>query len=333
MKSRRLVFPEKGRCVVEEVELAKDLGANELLLRNRVSLISAGTELALYAGTHRAIDVPENKWAKYPFRPGYAAVGEVLKTGSAVKGYKVGDLAVHGGSHADYLIVGVDPWGAEVALPAGCDREALVFYKMLKISITAVRLAPPVFGQNVVVIGMGVVGNLAAQLYKLAGAHKVAGADLSQARLDIAKKSGAIDLAFHVKDKPLKECVKELGEFGAEIIVEAVGSSLAIDAALKAVARKGRVVLLGSPRVKMEIDPYFDIHATGVQVIGAHGAAVDEQIRTRDKMFLFELLSGGKVRVKDLITQRMPFEKAQAAYEGLLKETDKYVGVILTYPG
>ena len=69
---------------------------------------------------------------------------------------------------------------------------------------------------------MGVVGNLAAQCYKLAGAGTVAGADLSKVRLNLAKKSGAIDLAFHVKDRPLKECVKQLGSYGADIIVEAV---------------------------------------------------------------------------------------------------------------
>ena len=69
MKTQQLVFPDKLKCEVEEVEINEDLGPDEVLVRNSTSLISAGTELAMYARTHRGFDVPEFTYASYPFIP------------------------------------------------------------------------------------------------------------------------------------------------------------------------------------------------------------------------------------------------------------------------
>ena len=323
MKSRQIVFPEKGQCLVEDVEFADAPAGANVLIRNRRSLISAGTELSFYTGTNRSIEIPEAKWAKYPFRPGYMGVGEVLAVGPDVRDLKPGQVIFHPGKHG--TVVQIDDWGWRFPLPAGMDEEAALFAALTEIAMSAVRVAPPVFGQNVVVLGMGVVGLLAARLYRLAGA------DLSERRLDLARRFGAIDLAFPVRQRPLSDWTKELGPRGAEIVVEAVGSSPTIEAALKAVAAAGRVVLLGSPRQKMEMDPYRDIHARGVQLIGAHMNAVDEATRRRDRPFIVEMLASGRLPVRDLITQHMDFADARTAYEGLSKQTDDFVGVVLTY--
>ena len=330
MKSQQIVFPEKGVCLVEEVEYADvPTGAN-VLIRNRRSLVSAGTELSFYTGTNRCIEVPEMKWAKYPFRPGYAGVGEILAVGPDVSDIQPGQIVFHPGKHG--TVVQIDDWGWRFPLPSGMDEEAALFAYLAEVAMTAVRVAPPVFGQNVVVLGMGVVGILAARLYKLAGARVVAGADVSEQRLNLARRCGAIDLAFPVRDRPLADWTKELGSRGAEIVVEAVGLPLTIEAALKSVAANGRVVLLGSPRVKMEMDPYWDIHRRGVQVIGAHINTVDEATRGRDRPFLIELLASGRLPVRDLITHHMDFTDVHTAYEGLWTQPDEFVGVVLTYP-
>jgi 2-desacetyl-2-hydroxyethyl bacteriochlorophyllide A dehydrogenase len=330
MKSQQIVFPEKGRCLVEEVDYADQPTGANVLIRNRRSLVSAGTELSFYSGTNRCIEVPEMKWAKYPFRPGYAGVGEVLAVGPEVRDLQPGQVIFHAGKHG--TVVQIDDWGWRFPLPPGMDEEAALFAFLAEVSMTAVRVAPPVFGQNVVVLGMGVVGILAARLYKLAGARVVAGADLSERRLELARRCGAIDLAFPVRDRPLADWTKNLGPRGAEIVVEAIGSSATIETALKSVAAAGRVVLLGSPRVKMQMDPYWDIHRRGVQVIGAHGNAVDEATRRRDRPFLIELLASGRLPVRELITHHLALADAVTAYEGLLKQPDDFVGVVLTYP-
>ena len=257
MKTNYLVFPEKGRCLIETAELAAPK-ENEIVVKNILSQVSAGTELSLFNRTHRGIDVPTFGWAKYPFKPGYAAVGKIIETGSGVKNFAVGDTVFHQGSHATVNVL--DAGGKIIKLPAGMSAETGVFFALVEIAMTAPRVAPVAFGETVVVVGMGAVGNLAAQLYKLSGARLVAGADLSAKRLKNAMDCGAIDVALNVKAKPLAEQTAALGEYGAELVIEAVGVPASIDSCLKAVAVGGRVVLLGSPRSNMEIDPYFDIH-------------------------------------------------------------------------
>ncbi|MBN1672076.1 MAG: zinc-binding alcohol dehydrogenase [Kiritimatiellae bacterium] len=329
MKIRQLVFPEKERLEIETIECDESLQPGQVWIRNRASLISAGTELAMFLQLHRGFHVPQATWAEYPFHPGYSVVGEVMAKGTDVSALNIGDLVHHRGKHATHAKV---HQGQCIRVPAGCAPETAAFYTLLHHAITALRVAPVVFGQHVVVLGMGLIGNLAAQTYRLAGAGLVAGADPSVKRLELAKTCGAIDLAFNVKDKPLSGWVEqELGEHGAEIIVDAVSTQQALDAAMKAVADRGRVVIVGCPRVPIELDLYFDLHRKGAQLIGANADVVDPEQRRRDRPLLMGLLAAGKLRVAELITQRCAFEDALSAYEGLRDRPDEFVGVVLAY--
>ena len=78
MLAQRLVFPEPQRCEVEEFDLDERLGPGEVLVRNRLALISAGTDLEIFTRTHRAFLDPDSAYARYPFYPGSAAVGDVI---------------------------------------------------------------------------------------------------------------------------------------------------------------------------------------------------------------------------------------------------------------
>jgi 2-desacetyl-2-hydroxyethyl bacteriochlorophyllide A dehydrogenase len=327
MQARRLVFPDRNKCEVETFELADSPGAGQVLVQNRVTLVSAGTELAMFTRSHRGFDEPDFGYAKYPFRPGYAAVGEVLQVGEGVADIREGDRVFHAGHHATHALTG----GAR-KLPGDLSDERAAFQALTSISMSAPRLAPVRLGENVVVVGMGLVGNLCAQLCKLAGAAVVAGADLSAARLAKALDCG-IDRAFNLGEKPLAEWAAELGPAGAELVIEAVGIPPTIDACMKAVADNGRVVLLGSPRLNMEFDPYFDIHRKAMRIIGAHGRGVDAATRERDVPFICSLLASGRVRVDSLVTHQMPFAEGLAAFEGLRDRKDEYLGVLLRYPG
>ena len=253
----------------------------------------------------------------------------MLSSGSNVKEFAVGDLVHNTGKHSTYTKISEKQC---VKVPENCEAEIAAFYSMVHHSITALRVAPVCFGENVVVAGMGLIGNLAAQEYRLAGAGIVAGADMSEKRLAIAQQSGAIDLSFCVGERGLPEWVQELDEYGADIVVDAVSTQEALDACLKAVAAKGRVVILGCPRTPLNFDAYFDIHVKGTKLIGANTRNVDPGQRIRDRAFLMYLLGAGKLDVRKLISHRIPFEKAQSAYEGLRDRPDDYLGVILQYP-
>lgn len=322
-----LVFPGKDRCVTEALTIPEELGPGDVLVRNRFSLISAGTELAMFMRTHRGFDEPDFGYAKYPFRPGYAAIGEVLAVGDGVTDLAPGARVFHRSRHATHALHSHD---VVLPVPEGVPDTHAPFLAMLQIAMSAPRQAPVYFGENVLVMGMGLVGNLCAQLCALAGAGRVAGADLAAPRLRQAQACG-VELAFNLSEKPLAGWLPELGPRGANYVVEAVGSGATIDIAIKAAAAHGRVVLLGSPRDKFVLDPYFDVHRTGVRLIGAHASTVADATRDQDMPFLWSLLASGRISVDPLITHVLPYTEGQKAYDGLRDKKDEFLGVLLEY--
>jgi 2-desacetyl-2-hydroxyethyl bacteriochlorophyllide A dehydrogenase len=333
MRIKQVVFTEKNRCVVEERDLRDTPAENEILVRNVRTLISAGTELAMLTKIHRGFSDPANTYAHYPFYPGYSAVGEIVKAGAhaAAAGLVAGEMVAWEGKHATHGLT--SDMISTYLLPRASDDdlEVYTFAALLTTAFTSIHLAPVTPGENVVVVGMGIVGNLTAQLYRAMGAGTVAGADLSPRRLEVARATGAVDLAFDTSQRPLTEWTRDLGSRGAELVVDAVGLSPSISSCLKAVAARGRVVLLGSPREKMEIDPYNDIHSRGVRLIGAHASTVDRAARERDRPLVLGWLRDGCVRVRDLITRHYALHDAPAAFAGLRDKPDVHLGVILTY--
>ena len=328
MEVHSLVFPSKDQCAVESSAVPDVPGPGEVLVRNRFSLISAGTELAMFTETHRGFEEPDFGYAKFPFRPGYAAIGEVLAVGDGGTDLAPGTRVFHRNRHATHALLSHD---VVLPVPEGVPDTHAPFIAMLQIALSAPRQAPVYFGENVLIIGMGLVGNLCAQLCGLAGAGQVAAADLAAPRLAQARACG-VDLAFDMSRKPLADWLPALGPRGANYVVEAVGSGVTIDIALKAVARHGRVVLLGSPRDKLELDPYFDVHRTGVHLIGAHASTVDAATREQDMPFIWSLLASGRINVEPLITHVLPYTEGQKAYEGLRDRKDEFLGVLLEYP-
>jgi 2-desacetyl-2-hydroxyethyl bacteriochlorophyllide A dehydrogenase len=325
MKAQRLVFPEANRCEIETIDVADKPEAGKVLVRNIVSVISPGTELALYCGTHRAINIPENKWAKYPFRPGYCALGEVLADAG---GFKAGDKILHAGPHATYSQI--DPNYFALKAVAGLEDELVPFLRLLQVSMTAIRLAPVKMGERVLVIGMGIIGNFAAQLYNQCGAADVIGSERSAGRIDRAGQCG-IAPVFNVAEKPLADWFSQSKTPAPELVIEAIGLAATITESFKVVKPRGRVVLLGSPRKVQEFDPYFDIHAKGTTLIGAHGNWYDAETQKADAPFLMGWIKSGKIKVKPLITHRVSLSEAMNIYPGLRDHPEDYMGVVIRY--
>ena len=94
--------------------------------------------------------------------------------------------------------------------------------------------------------------------------------DLLDARLEVARRHGATHVVNPSREDAPAAIAAATGGRGPDVAIEATGHPAVINDALRAVGRMGRVVLLGSPRGRVEIDPYTDIHSKGVTVIGAH---------------------------------------------------------------
>src|SRR5919205_1349321 len=122
-KARQNVILEPFKVGVREVPLPPP-AANQVLVAAEVSAVSAGTELAVYTGTHQWLKDPNLPDWKFPFRPGYSAAGTVAAVGSAVTGWKAGDRVSYPGNHAsaELLTLGHER-GRMWRLPDALDAE------------------------------------------------------------------------------------------------------------------------------------------------------------------------------------------------------------------
>jgi 2-desacetyl-2-hydroxyethyl bacteriochlorophyllide A dehydrogenase len=309
-----LVFPAPDVCEIVESELAPDLGPHEVLIRNRLGLISPGTELAMFRGTHPGFGVAGHH-AQYPYFPGYAGVGTVVGAGARVTGLDVGTRVFHQANHC--TATRQPDW---MVLPVGdLADERAVFLKLLGVALTAHLVAPIVPGEAMHVIGLGLVGNLAAQLGAALGADPVTAVDPSRARVDRARACG---IDARVSGAGLE----------APYVIEAAGTAAALRAAFDATAPDGRLVILSSPREPFTLDPYADIMERGLHVIGAHEWRRSREQRAPHDAFLHELLASRRVAVDPLVTHRVPLRDAARAYAGLRDDPESWLGILLDHP-
>jgi threonine dehydrogenase-like Zn-dependent dehydrogenase len=319
MQVARLVFPAKATCEVETVDLDESIGSHEVLIRNRLGLVSPGTELAIFTGEHRGFEMPGH-WAQYPWWPGYCNVGEIVAAGKAVATLAPGDRVVHESTHATFAR---QHWTTVVKVPDSVPDERAVFFKLVGIAMTPQLVSPIAFGDRAVVVGLGMVGNLAAQLCREAGAWSVVGIDPDAGRRATAQSCG---LAVRADLDAI--------DFDPQYVVEAVGLGVTVRDAIRVTARSGRTIILSSPREKVEIDPYFDIHHSARQVIGTHESARSRDQRRPYDAFLLHLLGSDRVMVDPFVTHRLPFGAGlQRAYEGLRDEPGAWMGVLIDYSG
>ena len=330
MKAKRLVFPEKLRTEIEEIDIPDAPGPGEILVENLYGLISPGTELAMFTQTHVGFPIPDFRYAKFPFRPGYAAVGRAVLIGVGVDGIREGDCVFTRGHHVSHAVVSTDRPLPKI--PEGVPLEHVPFAALAQIALTAVRLSDIRLGHTVAVFGQGLIGNFTAQLMRCAGARQVIGVDRVRERLDIAAQCG-IDVQLHTPAEDAPDRIRELtGGVGCQVSVEATGNPAVAVPTVRAAAQMGKAVLLGSPRGSAEIDIYFDLHRTGVSLIGAHGSRQADAHRFGDPdphELMLDFIAGGRLQVAPLITHALPASGAQEAYMGLKDRKETYLGVLL----
>jgi 2-desacetyl-2-hydroxyethyl bacteriochlorophyllide A dehydrogenase len=330
MKAKLVVFNESYKVDFEEKQLPDKLKPGELLLETQYTLISAGTELAMYTGTHVGFSDPKNTWVKYPYYPGYCTVAKVLKTGKDVTSFKQGDTVfTNEPRHRSHSII-----DSKIAINIeGIPEKRALFITMGSISLTVLRVIDTVKEDNVAVMGMGIVGNLAGQICKTDKAKTVIGIDLIEKRLDAAKKSG-IDHVLNPKKADLAKEIEKITS-GKELntVIEATGNPVVIRDALTITGKKGRVLLLGSPRGKTEIDFYNLVHAKGVHIIGAHSSySVNEKwSHMQNKELVADYIKREVLKVDRLVTHEIKPEGMKEAYEGLLNKKEEYLGVIIKW--
>src|SRR5216683_8318806 len=217
MNALQAILLEPFKVVVREVDLPSP-AANQILVATEVSAVSAGTELAVYTGTHQWLKDPGLPDWKFPFRAGYSAAGRVVEVGPGVSGWKPGDRVSFPGNHAsaELLTIGHER-GRLWKLPDDLDFEKAALACILRYGMGASIRAGLTLGRSFAVLGLGMIGQAALRCAMAAGAWPVIGIDSVKMRRDAALAARA-DLVLDPADPHLKAKMHEfLGMKGAEI--------------------------------------------------------------------------------------------------------------------
>ena len=235
-----VLFEEKNRVSVGKAHL-KECGPSELVCETLYSTISPGTELRMLGGHYGAE-------GKYPFVPGYSSFGRVVEVGAEVPGWRVGDLinarntvafddvlALWGG-HSGFKVIPTLGEDRPVRLPQGADPLDYLVTDLAAISLRGVEAAAPKAGETAVVIGQGLVGALSAAWLGIHGCRVIV-VDLEEARLERALRNGAA-FAVSPRESDAVSRIQSLCNGGADIVVEASGTSQGVETAFRLLRRK-----------------------------------------------------------------------------------------------
>jgi 2-desacetyl-2-hydroxyethyl bacteriochlorophyllide A dehydrogenase len=341
MRARQAVILAPFKTEVREVELPPP-APNQILVQTEVSAVSAGTELAVYTGTHQWLQDPNLPDWKFPFRPGYSAAGVVAAVGSAVTGWKPGDRVSYPGNHASAELLTLGHERCKLwKLPDRLTAAKAAWACVARYGMGASIRAGITLGRSAAVLGLGAIGQFTLRCLLAAGASPVVGIDNVRMRREAVLAAGAA----HVLDPDAGDTRKMLDEFlgtrGAEIVADATGIPDAIPKAMALACDGGQVVVVGSPRGRAkEVNFYDDLHRRYIEVTGAHGNMLFEPAHTRlagawdinkAQRWLLASLTSGRLVLDGLVTHQIRAEELTAAYDGLLKKKEEYLGVVVLW--
>ncbi len=247
MKSRYYYY-DNGSYGMETEELPK-LEENQFLLKAIITQLSVGTETAMNTGKARIMKG----------RHGYSFVGEVVEMGKDVKDVKMGDRIACQKNHGDYTIMtsGASHWGAYYHIPDAVSNEAATFLSLGLVSLYVIERAKLSLGQTMVVVGLGTVGQMAAQLARLNGAGCVIGIDLETRKQEMAVKLGA-NIAINSDSNELNKALElSLQNSPAPTFADVTGSSKAVEWIMENSKPKSRIVIAGAYKENITFDPWL----------------------------------------------------------------------------
>jgi len=277
---------------------------------------------------------------------GYSSAGTALAVGGLVEGIVPGDRVACGGvgyaNHAEFAVV---PKNLVVKVPANVSDEEAAFATLGAIALQGVRLADPKLGETVLVLGLGLLGQMTVQMLRANGC-RVLGTDLDPSLIKLAERWGAIGLPIGEADNLCSELTAGHG-VDAVLVCAGTSSNEPIELCGRVTRQKGRVVVVGA--VRMDI-PREDFFKKEISVVisrsygpGRYDPDYEEGgndypmgyvrfTEQRNMQTVLELIAGGKLDVRSLITHRFPIDEAVTAY-GLIEgqKREPYLGIVLAY--
>jgi L-iditol 2-dehydrogenase len=276
-----------------------------------------------------------------PLIMGHEASGVIAETGASVRGWKRGDRVtfdstiyplhdwytleghynlsdnrevlgvspgtyVRNGAFAEYVAV---PQHILYRIPDKVTYEQAAMVEPVAVALHAVNISRTKIGESCVVIGAGTIGGFIVQLLQMAGAFPIIAVDLNQANLERAGQMGA-NFLFRPEDDMLADQVISLTHYrGADLVIEAVGSSVTVNLGISLLRKGGRIVLVGNIAPKVDI-PLQKIVTGELQLLGS--CAIRGEYAT-----VLELLEQGKINTDPFISAIVPLSDAAMWFQKL----------------
>ena len=326
---------------IEDVDLDTDnLGPHEIWVQTEISALKIGTDRGNYEGAVYGLNE-----AAYPRNVGDSSVGIVRGVGSEVSRFEVGDRVVDRHSHASAHIYDERQHIAKV--PEGVAPEDAVWSHLYTLSGFCYRKAHFEPGENVAVVGLGVLGLGAVALGPLFGA-RVVGLANSPIRMEMAMKMGA-HAAYLSNDPDLQTKLDEFTNgMGIDLVILTANPWPAYRTSVEVVRNGGRVSivsLIGRGEPDLDFNPlvldwFYD---KGISLIAVNGAAGYMFPGDRDAPERFSwnnscehvlsLMADGKLEPKRLITHRLHYSEIKKAYDMAYDRQKTMLGVVFDWRG
>jgi predicted dehydrogenase len=346
-------------------------GSHHVLIRPHASLISSGTETAsIHTGSiatqvsqsrvRMVFDVMKNTGPVATVREtlaklnedyaviGYSGAGVVAELHPSVTDLEVGQRVAYGGEgtgHAESIVTGRQ---LVARMPDTVSYEDASFATLGSIALHAVRTAQIGLGDRVAVVGLGLVGQLTAQLAKAQGGRVIA-IDLNASRVDLALRTGAADYGVSGSNAVMEQVAAVTEGRGTDIVLVCAASKSAApcQTALEICRDRGRIVIVGA--VAMEF-PWYQAYLKEIQVLmsraygpGSYDPAYEKQgqdypfpyvrwTENRNMEEVLRLIEQGLLKVAPLVSHQFPLADAPKAYETIMNPASGSLAVLLRYP-
>ncbi len=364
-----------GDMVIQDVPYPQ-LGKGMVIVKNHYSIISAGTEGSTVVAARKSligkakerpqqvkqvIDTLKKQGPVQTYRAvmkkldaysplGYSCAGEVVEVGEGVTEFEVGDkVACAGAGYANHAEIVSVPVNLCVKLEGDANLKDAAYNTLGAIAMQGVRQADLRLGESCVVIGLGLLGQLAALILKASGVT-VIGIDVSEAAVDQAVQNKVVDLGLTRNAAGIEEQILNAtnGHGADAVIIAAATSSLDPINFAGAIARKkGKVVVLGAVPTGFDRDPYWYRKELELKMACSYGPGrydlnYEEKgidyplpyVRWTEKrnMEAFQnLIVTKRIDIGYLTTHEFEFDNAKEAFDLVVSKTEPFTGIALKY--
>ncbi len=364
-------YQKNGNMQVEELPPPQCID-NGILVRNKFSLISAGTEKTSVSNAQgsliaRAKKQPEQVKLVLDYVKKEGLIHTVQKVFSKLDSFKAlgysssgiviesrcpefspGDrVACAGAGYAVHGEIITVPKNLATKIPENVSFEDAAYTTVCSIAMQGVRQADVKIGENVAVIGLGLIGLVTVQLLKASGC-KVVGLDINDSSFELAKSFG-VDECFINNEQYIKNLLSFTNGYGFDsvIITASTSSNQPVDFAIKLARKRGNVVVVGAVGMNINRSPFYEKeinfkiscsygpgrYDSNYELLGQdYPIGFVRWTENRNMEAILQLIAENKLNVRDLNTHIFELKNAPDAYKLITGESnEKYLGILIKY--